>query len=101
MSIPPSAIATLSLYGKERVGGSVDANLPISGLDELPPSHVARRNFKNSILHRSLSCFRCGFLVIKAAVLNRIPLPHGSFFPKPWPSFIPQLHVPQITLSNT
>ena len=92
------AIATL---WQVSVGGCVDANLPISGLDQLPPSHVARRNFKNSVLHRSLSCFRRGFLVIKAAVLNRLSLPQGGFFPEPWPSFIPQLHVPQITLSST
>ena len=82
------------------VGGSVDANLPISSLDELPPSHVARRNFNNSLLHRGLSCFRRGFLVIKAAVLNRLPLPQGGFFPEPWPTFTPQHHVFQITLSS-
>ncbi|MEH2029953.1 MAG: hypothetical protein V7K67_09805 [Nostoc sp.] len=69
-------------------------------LDNLPPTHVARRNFKNSLLHRCLSCFRRGFLVIKAAVLNRLPLPQGSFFPQPWPTLTPQLHVSQITLST-
>ncbi|WP_322698394.1 hypothetical protein [Nostoc sp. DedSLP03] len=83
------------------VGGSVDANMPISSLDELPQTHIARRNFKNSIPHRWLSCFRRGFLVIKAAVLNRFPLPIGScFFPERWPSFTPQLNVSQITLST-
>ncbi len=71
------AIATL---WQVSVGGEVDANLPISSFDELPPTHVARRNFKNSVLHRCLSCFRRGFLVIKAAVLKRLPLPIGSFF---------------------
>lgn len=44
--------------------------------------------------------FRRGFLVIKAAVLNRLPLPQGSFFPEPWPTLTPQLHVSQITLST-
>lgn len=91
------AIATL---WQVSVGGEVDANLPISSFDELPLTHVARRNFKNSVLHRCLSCFRRGFLVIKAAVLNRLPLPQGSFFPQPWPIFTPQLHVSQITLST-
>ena len=91
------AIATL---WQVSVGGEVDANLPTSSLDELPPTHVARRNFKNSVLHRCLSCFRRGFLVIKAAVLKRLPLPQGGFFPEPWPSFIPQINVFQITLST-
>ncbi|NJM20136.1 MAG: hypothetical protein HC815_22835 [Richelia sp. RM1_1_1] len=74
------AIAIATLW-QVSVGGAVDANLPINSLDELPKTHVARRNFKNSVFHRSLSCFRRGFLVIKAAVLNRLPLPQGRFFP--------------------
>lgn len=93
------AIAIATLW-QVSVGGSIDANLPISSLDELPQTHVARRNLKNSVFHRCLSCFRRGFLVIKAAVLNRLPLPQGSFFPEPWPSLTPQLHVSQITLST-
>ena len=93
------AMAVATLW-QVSVGGEVDANLPISSLDNLPPTHVARRNFKNSVLHRCLSCFRRGFLVIKAAVLNRLPLPQGSFFPEPWPTSLPQLHVSQITLST-
>ncbi len=82
------------------VGGAVDANMPISSLDELPHTHIARRNFKNSIPHRWLSCFRRGFLVIKAAVLNRLPLPQGGFFPEPWLRLGSQFHVSQITLST-
>ncbi|WP_445627578.1 hypothetical protein [Nostoc sp. DSM 114167] len=39
-----SDIATL---WQVSVGGSVDANMPISSLDELPQTHIARRNFKN------------------------------------------------------
>lgn len=75
-SEPPKGGASLTpLCGKKRVGGCVDAHLPISSLDELPPSHIARRNFKNSVFHRCLSCFRRGFLVIKAAILNRVTLP--------------------------
>ena len=85
-----SRIATL---WQVSVGGSVDANMPISSLDELPKNHVARRNFKNSTKNRWLSCFRRGFLVIKAAVLNHLRLPQGGFFPEPWPSLTPQLHV--------
>ncbi len=94
-----SAIAIATLW-QVSVGGAVDANLPISSLDELPQTHVARRNFKNSGEHRWLSCFRRGFLVIMAAVLNGLPLPQGGFFPEPWPSLTPQLNVFQITLST-
>lgn len=93
------AMAVATLW-QVSVGGEVDANLPISSLDQLPPTHVARRNFKHSVVHRCLSCFRRGFLVIKAAVLNREPLPIGSFFPQPWPNLTPQLHVLKITLST-
>ncbi|WP_199345122.1 MULTISPECIES: hypothetical protein [Nostoc] len=57
------AIAIAILW-QVSVGGCVDANLPISSLDELPQTHIARRNFKNSVPHRWLSCFRRGFLVI-------------------------------------
>lgn len=93
------AIAVATLW-QVSVGKEVDANLPISSLDELPPTHVARRNFKHSFLHRCLSCFCRGFLVIKAAVLNREPLPIGGFFPEPWPTLTPQMNVFQITLST-
>ncbi|QFS45857.1 hypothetical protein GXM_10180 [Nostoc sphaeroides CCNUC1] len=47
-----------------------------------------------------MSCFRRGYLVIKAAFLNHLTLPQAGFFPEPWPSFIPQLNVSQITLSS-
>lgn len=96
------AIAVATLW-QVSVDGAVDANMSISSLDELPPTHVARRNFKNTAPHRWLSCFRRGFLVIKAAILNRLPLPKGGFFPEPWPSwhsFIPEPNVSLITLST-
>lgn len=70
------AIAIATLW-QVSVGGCVDANMPVSCLDELPPTHVARRNFLNSLPRRWLSCFRRGFLVIKAAILNRRTLPQG------------------------
>ena len=93
------AIAIATLW-QVSVGGCVDANMPVSCFDELPPTHVARRNFLNSLPRRWLSCFRRGFLVIKAAILNRRTLPQGRFFPEPWSSLTPQLHVSQITLST-
>lgn len=93
------AIAIATLW-QVSAGPEVDANLPPSSLDELPLTHIARRNLKNSCLHRCLSCFRRGFLVIKAAVLKHLPLPIGGFFPEPWPTLTPQLRVSQITLST-
>ncbi len=93
------AIAIATLW-QISVGGAVDANMPISSLNELPKSHVARRNFKDSVPHRWLSCFRRGYLTITAAILNRLPLPLGGFFPEPWPSLIPRLDVFQNTLST-
>ncbi|WP_146006373.1 hypothetical protein [Fischerella thermalis] len=73
---------------------------PLCSLDVLPTTHVARRNFQNHFFYRCLSCFRRGFLVIKAAVLKHLPLPIGGFFPEPWPNLTPQLYVSQITLST-
>ena len=69
-------------------------------LDSLPKNHVARRNFKNSSPMRWLSCFRRGFEIIKAAVLNHLPLPIVSFLPEPWPTITPQFNVSQITIST-
>ncbi len=76
------AVATLWLVS---VGGEADANLPVSSLEELPDTHVARRfPPTQESPPRLVSCFRRGFLVILAALLNRLPLPLGNFFPDPW-----------------
>ena len=93
------AIAIATLW-QVSVGGAVDFKMPISSLDELPPTHVARRNFKNRSSHRWLSCFRRGFLVIKAAFLNHLPLPEEGFFPESWPAFTSEPNVSQITFST-
>ena len=74
------ALATLWLVS---VGGEADANLPPSSLEALPEAHVARQRASSpSSPTRLLSCFRRGCLVILATVLNRLPLPLGSFFPE-------------------
>ena len=75
------ALATLWLVS---VGGQADANLPPSSLEELPETHPARQQASSppSPGPRLLSCFRRGFLVILAALLNGLPLPLGSFFPE-------------------
>ncbi len=93
------AIAVAILW-QVSVGGAVDANLPISSLDELPLNHIARRNFKHHQHKRWLSCFRRGYLAIKAAFLNHLSLPQGAFFPEPWTTSTPQLNVSQITFSS-
>lgn len=49
--------AQIATLWQVSVGGSVDANMPISGLDQLPQTHVARRNFKNSVPHRWRALF--------------------------------------------
>jgi hypothetical protein len=93
------AIAVATLW-QISVGSFADANLPISSLDDLPPNHIAHRNFKDRTPPRFLSCFRRGFITIKAAILNRLPLPFGGLFPEPWPSSVLLPHVSQITLST-
>lgn len=90
----------IAILWQVSVGGAIDAKMPISGIDELPSNHIARRNFKHREKNRWLSCFRRGYLVIKAAFLNHFTLPQAGFFPEPWPDFIPQLNVSQITLSS-
>lgn len=77
------AVATLWVVS---VGGEADANLPPSSLNELPPTHIARRLYKGRPKSRSLTCFRQGIIAILASLFNHTPLPLGSFHPKPWPS---------------
>lgn len=93
-------VIAVAILWQVTVEGAVDANLPISSVDELPPNHIARRNFKHRRKNRLLSCFRRGYLVIKAAFLNHLTLPQGSFFPEPWPTFTPKPNVSQITFSS-
>ncbi|MCC5618306.1 hypothetical protein LC605_25125 [Nostoc sp. CHAB 5836] len=94
------AAIAIAILWQVSVGGAVDANQPISSVDELPPNHIARRNLKHRQKNRWLSCFPRGYLVIKAAFLNHLTLPQGGFFPQPWPTFTPELSVSQITFSS-
>jgi len=41
--------------------------------------HIAI-HLQNPVI-RTLSCFRRGFLIIQAAIFNRLALPFGRFFP--------------------
>src|SRR5258708_2947557 len=52
------AVATLGVVS---VGGEVDANLPVSSLEALPQTHVARRKATGRSRPRRLRCFARGF----------------------------------------
>jgi hypothetical protein len=75
------AVATLWVV---RVGGEADANLPVSSLDALPPTHIARRRYQPHTRLRLVSCFKLGILVILTALIASHTLPLGTFHPEPW-----------------
>ncbi len=77
------AIATLWVLS---VGGEAEATQPVSGLDHLPETHIARRRATQRSRPRLLSCFRRGINLIVAALLRGCALPLGRFYPQPWPS---------------
>lgn len=77
------AVATLWVVS---VGGEAETTLPASSFDELPETHIARRQATKRSQPRLLSCFRRGILVIVAALIARRPLPLGRFHPQPWPN---------------
>jgi Transposase DDE domain len=76
------AVATLWVLS---VGGEVDANLPPSSLDLLPPTHIARRTKFHPSHPRSLSCFTRGLIAILAALIAQRTISLGVFIPEPWP----------------
>ena len=76
------AVATLWVV---RVGGEADVNLPVSSLDALPPTHIARRRCQPRTRLRLVSCFKLGILVILTDLLSGRLLPLGTFHPEPWP----------------
>ncbi len=84
------AVATLWVVS---VGGEAEERLPASSFDELPPTHVARRNCRTTERSRPrlVSCFRRGRLIILTALLIGLSLPRGTFTPEPWPES-PELH---------
>lgn len=76
------AVATLWVV---RVGGEADVNLPVSSLEALPPTHIARRRHTPQTRLRLVSCFKLGVMVILTALIAGRPLPLGTFHPEPWP----------------
>jgi hypothetical protein len=76
------AVATLWVVC---VGGAADTTQPVSALEELPLTHIARRRRKAPTHLRLVSCFRLGVLVILTTLLTGRPFPFGTFHPEPWP----------------
>jgi hypothetical protein len=69
------AVATLWVV---RIGGEVDANLSANSLLGSLPASVIRSSQRSR--PRLLSCFRLGLYEILAALINRSPIPIGSFY---------------------
>jgi len=82
------AIAVATLWAVS-VGGEVDANLPVSSLQALPQTHVARRKATSRSRPRMLSCFARGILTIIGTLIRGDGLVLGRFLPEPWPSTVP------------
>jgi hypothetical protein len=82
------AVATLWVIS---VGGEVDANLPQSSFETLPPTHIARRLSKQRARQRRISCFARRILTICAALVTGNPLPIGHLLAFSWPSSPPEV----------
>ncbi len=77
------AAATLGLLS---VGGAADAAVPASTLPDVTAALAQGRRPRHATRLRLVSVFRRGRTLIRAAVLNRAPLPTGRFAPEPWPT---------------
>jgi len=97
------AIAVATLWAVS-VGGEADANLPVSSLEALPQTHVARRTATKRSRPRMLSCFARGIITIIGRLIRGDGLVLGRFIPEPWPTMpsVPKkkntktnAHVPQ------
>jgi hypothetical protein len=79
------AIAVATLWAVS-VGGEVDATLPVSSLEALPQTHVARRKATGRSRPRMLSCFARGIVTIVGRLIRGDGLVLGRFVPEPWPT---------------
>ena len=61
------AVATLWVVS---VGGEADATWPVSSLEALPPTHIARRKASGRSRPRMISCFARGILIIVGALIR-------------------------------
>jgi hypothetical protein len=80
------AVATLWVVS---VGGMADASLPVSSLEALPQTHVARRKANGRSRPRMISCFARGIITIVGTLIRGDGLVLGRFLPEPWPSSPP------------
>ncbi len=80
------AVATLWVVS---VGGQADATLPVSSLEALPDSHIARRKATGRSQPRMISCFARGLLLIVGTLIRGEGLLLGRFVPEPWPCVPP------------
>jgi Transposase DDE domain len=76
------AVATLWVV---TVGGAAEAAGPVSGLEELPELHIARRLRKRGSQARLVSCFRRGVILIVAGLLKGEVPEVAGFWPEEWP----------------
>ena len=76
------AVATLWVVS---VGEQADAHLPASSLDDLPPTHIARRTHRHDHRPRLLSCFSRGLIGILNQLAAQEPIVLGILLPEPWP----------------
>ena len=79
------AIAVATLWAVS-VGGEADANLPVSSLEALPETHVARGHATRHSRPRMLSCFARGLITIVGSLIRGDGLVVGRFVPEPWPT---------------
>ena len=79
------AIAVATLWAVS-VGGEADANLPVSSLEALPQTHVARRTATKGSRPRMVSCFARGIITIVGMLIRGDGLMVGRFVPEPWPT---------------
>lgn len=82
------AIAVATLWAVS-VGGQADAALPVSSLEDLPQTHIARRTATGRTRPRMLSCFARGLLISVGTLIRGDGLIVGRFVPEPWPSSPP------------
>ena len=71
------------------VGEYGEQALPASSLEQLPPTHVARRKATGRPQPASLSQFTLGRLWLLRAMMQGEAIPRGHFVPAPWPDHLP------------
>ncbi len=82
------AVAMVWMVG---LGSQADSQRPQPCLEQLPTTHIARKQMKRAPTQqpvRRLSCLQRGRLVLLAALFQAEALPLGRLVPEPWPEAI-------------